>query len=38
MRASYILDADGVVKDIIQTGALGEQRDHSKYAPALSGI
>src|SRR5690606_14454215 len=36
MRASYILDADGVVKDIIKTDALGEQRDHSKYAPALA--
>ena len=38
MRASYILDADGVVREIIQTGSLGEQRDHSQYAPALSGI
>lgn len=36
MRASYVLDADGIVKDIIKTDALGEQRDHSKYAPALA--
>jgi peroxiredoxin len=36
MRATYVLDADGIVHDIIQTGALGEQRDHALYAPALS--
>jgi hypothetical protein len=33
-----VLDAEGIVREVIQTGALGEQRDHSKYAPALSGI
>jgi len=38
MRASYVLDADGIVREIIQTGALGEQRDHSQYAKALSAI
>jgi peroxiredoxin len=38
MRASYVLDANGIVKEIIQTDALGEQRDHSKYAPALSAV
>jgi mycoredoxin-dependent peroxiredoxin len=38
MRASYVLDADGIVRDIIRTEALGEQRDHAKYAPALSAI
>jgi len=38
MRASYVLDADGIVRDIIQTGSLGEQRDHSQYAKSLSAI
>jgi peroxiredoxin len=38
MRASYVLDADGVVREIIQTGSLGEARDHSQYAKALSAI
>lgn len=36
MRATYVLDKDGIVKEVIQTGALGEQRDHALYAPALS--
>jgi len=36
MRASYVLDANGIVKEIIQTDALPKQRDHSLYAPALS--
>src|SRR5690606_25606805 len=38
MRASYVLDADGIVRDIIQTGSLGGQRDHSQYAKSLSAI
>jgi peroxiredoxin (alkyl hydroperoxide reductase subunit C) len=38
MRASYVLDADGVVRQIIQSGALGEARDHAAYAPALASI
>jgi hypothetical protein len=36
MRATYVLDSNGMVKEIIQTGALGEKRDHALYAPALS--
>ena len=36
MRATYVLDTNGIVKEIIQTPALGEQRDHALYAPALS--
>lgn len=38
MRASYVLDKDGIVREIIQTGSLGEQRDHGAYATALSSI
>jgi peroxiredoxin len=38
MRASYVLDADGIVREIIQTGALGEQREHSQYAKALGAL
>ena len=38
MRASYVLDADGIVREIIQTGSLGEQRDHAQYAKSLSAI
>jgi hypothetical protein len=38
MRATYVLDADGIVREIIQTGSLGEQRDHSQYAKALSSL
>jgi peroxiredoxin (alkyl hydroperoxide reductase subunit C) len=38
MRASYVLDKDGIVREIIQTGSLGEQRDHSLYQKALSAI
>jgi peroxiredoxin (alkyl hydroperoxide reductase subunit C) len=38
MRASYVLDADGIVKEIIQSGALGEARDHAAYAKALSAV
>lgn len=35
LRASYILDENGVVTEIIQSGGLGEARDHSAYAKAL---
>jgi mycoredoxin-dependent peroxiredoxin len=38
MRASYVLDANGVVKEIIQTGSLGEARDEAAYAKALAAI
>jgi peroxiredoxin (alkyl hydroperoxide reductase subunit C) len=38
MRASYVLDKDGIVRQIIQTDSLGQARDHSQYAPALAAI
>jgi peroxiredoxin (alkyl hydroperoxide reductase subunit C) len=38
MRASYVLDANGVVREIIRTDSLPEKRDHSKYKEALSKI
>ena len=38
MRASYIVDANGVVREIIQSGALGEARDHAAYSKALAAI
>jgi peroxiredoxin len=37
-RASYVLDENGVVREIIRTDSLGEKRDHSKYKAALSAI
>ncbi|HWC31461.1 MAG TPA: redoxin domain-containing protein [Dehalococcoidia bacterium] len=36
MRASYVLDKDGIVRQIIQTESLGQARDHTQYAPALA--
>jgi peroxiredoxin len=38
MRASYVLDKDGVVQKIIQSEGLGQVRDHSQYAKALAAI
>ena len=38
MRASYILDENGVVKEIIRTETLPEKRDHDLYKKALSAI
>ena len=38
MRASFVLDKDGIVREIIQTDALPKQRDHADYGKALSGI
>jgi peroxiredoxin (alkyl hydroperoxide reductase subunit C) len=35
-RASYVLDENGVVRDIIRTDSLGERREHAKYKQALS--
>jgi len=37
-RASYVLDENGVVRDIIRTESLGERREHVKYKDALSKI
>jgi peroxiredoxin (alkyl hydroperoxide reductase subunit C) len=36
MRASYVLDKDGIVRQIIQSEGLGQVRDHSQYAKALA--
>lgn len=38
MRCSYVLDKDGIVREIIKSDALGEARDHSAYAKALSSV
>lgn len=38
MRSTYVLDADGIVRDIIATDALGVQREHDLYAEALGKI
>lgn len=38
MRSTYVLDAEGVVRDIIATGSLGETRSHSAYVEALAAI
>ncbi|HEU0074176.1 MAG TPA: redoxin domain-containing protein [Dehalococcoidia bacterium] len=38
MRASYVIDASGVVREIIQSSGLGEVRDHAAHAKALAAI
>jgi mycoredoxin-dependent peroxiredoxin len=38
MRVSYVLDKDGVVREIIRTDSLGQPREHAAYAEALSKI
>ena len=38
LRASYILDKDGVVRQIIQTSGLGEQRENAAHGRALAAI
>ena len=37
-RSSYILDADGVVRDIIATDSLGVAREHEAQVEALASI
>ena len=37
-RSSYILDADGVVRDIIATDSLGVAREHQVQVEALANI
>ena len=34
-RTTYVLDADGVIRDVIATEALREARPFSAYLPAL---
>lgn len=36
MRYTYVLDADGVVRDIINTESLGEAREFDAYTESLS--
>jgi peroxiredoxin (alkyl hydroperoxide reductase subunit C) len=36
LRASYVLDANGTVKEIIQSSGLGEARDHAAQIKALA--
>jgi peroxiredoxin (alkyl hydroperoxide reductase subunit C) len=38
MRVSYVIDATGIVREVIQSGGLGEARDHSAHARALAAI
>lgn len=38
LRASYVLDKDGIVREIIQSSGLGEARDHAAHAKALASI
>lgn len=38
MRASYVIDADGILREIIQSSGLGEARDHAAHAKALAAI
>ena len=38
MRWSFVLDKDGVVREIIKTDALPEAREHAAYQKALSAI
>lgn len=35
-RATYFLDADGTIKDVVFTDVLGEARDHESYASILA--
>jgi peroxiredoxin (alkyl hydroperoxide reductase subunit C) len=37
-RTTYILDADGVIRDVIATDVLGEARPFSSYPDALASI
>ena len=38
LRASYVLDKEGVVREIIQTSGLGEQRENAAHGRALAAI
>jgi peroxiredoxin len=38
MRASYVLDEDGVVREVIQSPELRQAREHSEYARALAAV
>ena len=38
MRSSYVIDADGIVRDVIATESLGVQREHEAQMEALAAI
>ena len=38
MRATYVLDAGGIVREIIATDSLGQIREHEAYSRALAAI
>jgi peroxiredoxin (alkyl hydroperoxide reductase subunit C) len=38
MRQSFVLDKDGIVREVIKTDALPEAREHAAYQRALSSI
>ncbi len=38
MRATYVLDAEGIVRDIIATESLGDPRTYADYPAALASI
>ena len=38
MRWSFVLDKDGIVREIIKTDALPQAREHAAYSRALSSI
>jgi peroxiredoxin len=37
-RATFVLDGDGIIRDIIATDSLGTPRDFARYTEALSAI
>lgn len=38
MRTTYVLDADGIIRDVIASEELGVAREHEAYAESLSKI
>ena len=38
MRATYVLDADGIVRDVIATDSLGVAREYELQREALAGV
>jgi peroxiredoxin len=36
MRTTYVLDADGIIRDVIKVDTLGERREFSAYTEALA--
>lgn len=38
MRATYVLDKDGIVREVIQSGGIGETRTISSYRDSLAAL